>query len=70
MNPEIYATSWLLTFFSAKLQLDLLYTFWDNYILFNDKYLIIFFALAWILHFKSDLINKPPEQVPLTLANS
>ena len=67
INPEIYATPWFLTFFAAKLPIDLLYTFWDNYILTNEKFFIFFVALAYLMHFKTDILSKEPETVPIAL---
>ena len=50
--------------------MELLYTFWELYILENDKYFIFYFALA-ILKFKKREIKELEDLsfLPITMSN-
>ena len=49
INPELYATSWLLTLFANKCSLHVVYYLWDKLILFDDNLFIHFFITAYII---------------------
>ena len=51
--PELYATSWLLTLFSNKCSLDIIYHLWDKLILFDDPLFIHFFIIALLVKNKN-----------------
>ena len=58
ITPEIYATSWLLTLFSNKSSLKLVYHLWDKLILFNDNLFLHFFIIAFIIYNKDKILNN------------
>ena len=37
ISPDLYATSWALTLFANKCELNVIYYFWDKLILFDDN---------------------------------
>ena len=47
--PDLYATSWLLTLFSNKCTLNVVYYLWDKIILFDDSLFIHFFIVAFLI---------------------
>ena len=57
ITPEIYATSWILTLFSNKSSLNLIYHLWDKLILFNDNLLLHFFMIAFIIYNKDKILK-------------
>ena len=54
---ELYAANWLITLRAQKLNLDILYNFWDNLIKINDPLLIHFILVALIKYKRELLIN-------------
>lgn len=73
--PEMYATNWIMTLFSGKVKLDLLFELWD-YIIDQDDPLFTLFILVSLLKFKRELIINcdksllPPLISNLTILNS
>ena len=51
--PDLYATSWLLTLFSNKCNLNIIYHLWDKLILFEDSLFIHFFIIAFLIKNKN-----------------
>ena len=49
INPELYATSWLLTLFANKFSLGVIYHLWDKLILFDDNLFPHFFITAYLM---------------------
>ena len=49
VNPDLYATSWLLTLFANKFSLDVVYHLWDKLILFDDNLFPHFFITAYLI---------------------
>ena len=49
INPELYATSWLLTLFANKCELNIIYYLWDKFILFDDVLFPFFFIVAFLI---------------------
>jgi hypothetical protein len=68
MNPELFATPWFLTLFSSKMTIEMIYIFWDNYMIENDSLFICFFGLAYLLHFRNTIINKETSVIPQTIS--
>ena len=56
--PDLYATSWLLTLFSNKCNLNIIYHLWDKLILFDDPLFIHFFIIALLVKNKNKLARK------------
>ena len=53
--PEMYATNWVMTFLSAKIRLNVLYSYWDEIIKTGDP-LILHFILVSIIKLKREMI--------------
>ena len=49
INPELYATSWLLTIFANKCSLNVVYHLWDKIILFDDNLFPHFFIVSYLI---------------------
>ena len=49
INPDLYATSWLLTLFSNKCSLNVVYHLWDKLILFDDNLFPHFFITSFLI---------------------
>ena len=54
---EMYAANWLLTMRSSKLNLNVLYYFWDILIKINDPLYIHFILVAFIIYHRELLMN-------------
>lgn len=55
--PELYCTSWILTYFSSKLRLDLLYKLWDLVIRHGDETFLLFFIVSVLMYYKTEILN-------------
>ena len=55
--PEMFATSWLITLMSGKVNLDILYDLWDHIIQINDPLFIHFISVALIKNKRELFIN-------------
>ena len=65
--PEMYATSWLLTVFAYKLNLNTLFYFWNKIILENDQ-LIMHYLIAALLIYKKNLyMNIDIGSIPIII---
>ena len=60
ISHELYATNWMLTLMSQKLDLDILYNLWDNLIKINDPLFIHFILVALIKYKQELLLNCHP----------
>ena len=49
ITPDLYATSWILTLFGNKSELNVIYYFWDKLILFDDNLFTFFFITAFLI---------------------
>jgi hypothetical protein len=65
--PEMYATSWLLTVFAYKLQLDILFYLWNKLILENDELMIYYVIVALLINRKSIFVNANIGSIPILL---
>ena len=57
INPELYATSWVLTLFSNKCSLNVVYHLWDKLILFDDNLFPHFFITAYLIKNKQKIFS-------------
>ena len=57
ITPDLYATSWLLTLFSNKCALHVVYQLWDKLILFDDNMFPHFFITAYLIKSKNKLFE-------------
>ncbi|KAL4472537.1 hypothetical protein ABPG74_018486 [Tetrahymena malaccensis] len=67
ITPELYSTPWFLTLFANKMSLELIYYFWEIYIVENDRNFVFFISLAVLLYKKDSLINSDPAMLPQKL---
>ena len=65
--PEVYATSWLLTVFSYKLNLNKLFYLWNKLILENDQLMIHYFMAALLIYKKNLFVNLDEYSLPFAL---
>ena len=49
IHPNLYATSWLLTLFANKCELNVIYYLWDKLILIDDALFPFFFIVAFLI---------------------
>ena len=55
--PDLYATSWIMTLFSNKCSLNVIYYLWDKLILFDDILFPIFFIVSFIIKNRHQFFN-------------
>ena len=65
--PEMYATSWLLTVFAYKLQLNNLFYFWNKIILENDQLIIHYLIVALLIHKKKIFLDIDIGSIPIII---
>ena len=68
LSPEIYGTSWILTAFSYKLNLNKLFYLWNKLILENDQLMIHYFIVSLLIYKKNSFINLDEYSLPLALS--
>ena len=49
ISPDLYATSWIMTLFANKCELNVIYYLWDKLILFDDTLFPLFFITAYLI---------------------
>ena len=49
ITPDLYSTSWILTLFANKCELNVIYYLWDKFILFDDNLFPLFFITAYLI---------------------
>ena len=69
INPEIYATNWLISYISGKLSLPLFFIFWDEMIKLDDPLFIQFMLLAIIKDKRELIINCNDNLLPTFLTS-
>ncbi len=57
ITPDLYATPWIITLFSIKCNLNVLYYLWDKIILFDDVLFPHFFITAYLMMNKDKFLN-------------
>ena len=65
--PELYATSWLITAFSYKLQLNNLFYFWNKLISENDPLMLHYLIVALLIIKKNTFINYDIGCIPIII---
>lgn len=65
--PEVYATSWILTAFAYKLNLNKLFYLWNKLILENDQLMIHYFIASLLIYKKNCFNNLDEYSLPLAL---
>ena len=69
INPEIYATNWLVTCISGKLNLRTFFIFWDELIKIDDPLFIQFILVAMIKDKRELIINCNDNLLPTFLTS-
>ena len=69
INPEIYATNWLVTYISGKLNLINFFAFWDEIIKIDDPLFIQFLLIAVIKDKRELIINCEDNFLPSFLTS-
>ncbi|KAL4499904.1 hypothetical protein ABPG72_015253 [Tetrahymena utriculariae] len=67
ITPELYSTPWFLTLFANKMSLELIYYFWEIYIVENDRNFVFFISLAVLLYKRDTLLKCDPAMLPQKL---
>ena len=69
INPEIYATNWLVAYISGKLNITNYFTFWDEIIKLDDPLFIQFILVALIKDKRELIINCIDNLLPTFLTS-
>ena len=65
--PEMYATSWILTVFAYKLNLNTLFYFWNKIILENDQLIMHYLTVSLLIFKKNIFTNIDIGSVPIVI---
>ena len=65
--PELYATSWLITVFAYKLQLNSLFYFWNKLISENDPLMLHYLIVALLIIKKNTIIDLDIGCLPIII---
>ena len=69
INPELFATNWLINYQSGKLPLNIFYYFFDKMISISDSLFIQFFLVALIQYHRDILIHSDKNYLPALIMN-
>ncbi|KRX10617.1 Rab-GTPase-TBC domain [Pseudocohnilembus persalinus] len=69
ITTDIYAVSWFMTLFANKLSIDLLYLFWEVYIIQDDQYLVFFIALGLLISRRDKILQGDPLFLPQVMSS-
>mmetsp|Transcript_23147 Transcript_23147/g.22626 ORF Transcript_23147/g.22626 Transcript_23147/m.22626 type:complete len:90 (+) Transcript_23147:795-1064(+) len=64
VTPEMYATPWLLTYFSNKIEMTLLIKFWDAVMEEDDQLMIFFVSVALLTYNRDKLLECDTSNLP------
>ena len=65
--PQMYGTAWIMTLLSGKLNLNVLYKFWDYLISINDNMFIYFIIVALLKHNSDKITGADINIIPKVL---
>lgn len=70
MGPELYASSWFITLFSNRLDIDVLLHLWDSLILEReeDSLLHVFVSLSLLISHREEIMNENVVALPQFLS--
>ena len=68
ISPEMYATSWVLTVFSNKSSIDIVYHLWDKLIVFNDSLFLHFIIVSFLQGHRDKILKTDISQIPSYLS--
>ena len=70
IEPSMYATNWIMTEFSSKLKIDVLYVLWDFIIREKNDPLFLHFIMVALLKFNKEIIiNCDDVSLPILITN-
>ena len=69
ITPEMYATNWLLTIFSGKLSLHLIYYLMNKIIIEDDPLIIHYLIVALLIHKKEMIFQSDLTMVPVVISS-
>lgn len=68
--PECYLTSWILTIFATKItDINLIFLLWKEMVLEQDQFFLLFLSVAFLQHYKSELVNCEEIGIPGKLSS-
>lgn len=59
--PELYCTSWILTYFASKLRINNVLYLWNIVINLDDEIFIFYFIVAYLIYYRCDLLELNSE---------
>lgn len=62
--PQMYATSWILTLFSNKFRIDIMYHLWDHLIQTNDSLFMHYIIVAFLQYNSNKITGNDIAQIP------
>ena len=62
--PQMYATSWILTLFSNKFRIDIMYHLWDHLIQINDNLFMHYIIVAFLQYNSNKITGNDIAQIP------
>ena len=62
--PEMYATGYLITIFSSKTKIDVVYLIWDKLIETDDSLFNYYLIVAFLQYNKNKILNKDYSSIP------
>lgn len=63
INPDIYCTSWIITYFVTKLQASNIFYLWNKVILSQSEYFLFYLCVAILIHFREQLMSKSQNEI-------
>ena len=69
ITPDLFSTSWIMTFFANKFPLNIIYYLWDKLIVFNDKLFIFFFIVSILILNRETYFKVDPASILQVLSN-
>ena len=67
IDPTMYATNWLLTIFSSRLELDLTYYFWNILIGIDDQLFVHYFIVALLIFNEDKILKEEKLNIPILM---
>ena len=67
IDPIVYATNWLLTMFSSRLDLDLTYYLWNFLIGIDDQLFMHYFIVALLIYNEDKILKEEKLNIPILI---
>ena len=67
IDPIVYATNWLLTMFSSRLDLDLTYYLWNFLIGIDDQLFMHYFIVALLIYNEDKILKEEKLNIPIII---